>query len=138
MEKHFSTKLLYPDLSYEIIGAAFSVFNALGPGLLEKVYQQAFAKEMEHRNIPFKRELCVPIVFDEETIGHRYLDFFIDEKIICELKCGGYYRKSTIPQVVEYLNILKADLAILINFSRRGVTQRRIIRFEHSDIRNDL
>jgi len=119
--------LIYPELSYKLIGIAFKVYNSLGFGLKEKYYQRAFEKELGGMSISYAREKVVDLNYNGEKIGKYFLDFVIEEKIILELKVAPRLRQIHIKQVLEYLKVLNKKLAILIFFTDQGVRYRRII-----------
>lgn len=119
--------LLYPELSYQIIGCAYDVFNEIGGGHHEKHYQRAMAMLFNERKINFKEQLYYPLKFQEKIIGKLYFDFLIEEKVIVEIKKGDNYSKRHIEQVLEYLKTSKLQLAIIINFGSNKVHSKRII-----------
>ncbi len=124
--------IVYPELSYEIIGCAFEVFDTLGPGHSEKIYQKAMAVAFRKRNILFKEQLYYALRFMDEIVGKGFLDFEIDSKIVVELKKGGYFSKTNLEQVLDYLKKSKLKLGILINFSQEGVKYKRILNINQS------
>jgi GxxExxY protein len=74
-------------LSKQIVDSAYTVHKKLGPGLLEKVYESCFCYELKKRNIPFSRQLTIPIIYDDlELEDALRMDVFVDKLIICELK----------------------------------------------------
>ncbi len=120
-------KIVFPELSYQIIGAAFNVFNELGWGFSEKDYQSALAKEFEGKSIKFKREVYIPINYKDSLIKKYYADFVVDEKILVELKVVprlGYFH---LRQLLNYLKLSGLRLGILIYFSREGIKYRRVL-----------
>jgi GxxExxY protein len=119
--------LVYPELSYAIVGCAYDVFNELGGGLKEKVYQNGMAVCFRIKKIKFTEQLPFQIKFKEETVGSRFLDFLVDDKIIVELKRGKHFTKGHFDQVMEYLKFSKLKLAILINFASDTVYFKRIV-----------
>lgn len=123
----FSEKIIYPDLSYKIIGAAFQVFNTCGYGRSENFYQKAFAKELELVGIKFVREKKVVSEYKGEQIGRYFLDFDIENKVSAELKARPKLGYAHIKQIVDYLKSTGYKLAILIHFTRDGVKYRRIL-----------
>jgi len=120
-------EVLYKDESFQIIGSAFSVYNDLGFGHLEKVYHKALELEFVKRGIKFKREFYIPIKYDGKLVGQNYLDFLVDDKIIVEIKRGNFFSINDIRQIKKYLVAANLQLAILIIFTETGVRQKRIL-----------
>lgn len=121
------TRLIYPKLSYQLIGLAFRVYNQLGYGYQEKYYQRALACELEKEKIKYIKEKQVKLKYDDKDIGKYFLDFIIEDKIIIELKVASEFRYRYLRQVLEYLGETNKKLAILIYFTKEGVRYRRII-----------
>jgi GxxExxY protein len=119
--------LIYPELSYQLVGLAYNVFNELGHGHLEKIYQKAYAKELKEAGIVFKEQAPYQVIYKEEVIGNNYLDFLIEEKVIIELKRSDFYSKKYIDQVSNYIKVSNLKLAILINFTTNGVRIKRVV-----------
>ncbi len=119
--------LIYPELSYKLVGLAYNVFNELGHGHLEKIYQKAYAKELKEAGIIFKEQVPYQVIYKEEIIGNNFLDFLIEEKVIIELKRSDFYSKKYIDQVSNYIKVSNLKLAILINFTSNGVRIKRIV-----------
>jgi GxxExxY protein len=119
--------LIYPDLSFKIVGLAFEVFNELGSDHKEKVYQTAVSRQLKLNNIPFQKEVFHPLVFKNEVIGKNYFDFLIDGKMILELKRSDNFSKSHFDQVNHYLLISDLKLGLLITFANKGVRFKRVV-----------
>ena len=119
--------LIYPELSYKLVGLAYNVFNELGHGHLEKIYQKAFAKELKEAGIIFKEQAPYQVIYKDEIIGNNFLDFLVEEKVIIELKRSDFYSKKYIDQVSNYIKVSYLRLAILINFTSNGVRIKRIV-----------
>ena len=119
--------LLYPELSYKIVGCAYDVFNEIGGGHHEKYYQRALALILSERKINFQEQLYCPLKFQEKIIGKLFFDFLIEEKVIVEIKKGDNYSKRHIEQVLEYLKTSNLQLAIILNFGSEKVHVKRII-----------
>ncbi|MEK7166523.1 MAG: GxxExxY protein [Patescibacteria group bacterium] len=122
--------LIHPELSYEIVGAAFSVYNQLGFGHKEVYYQRALAEEFKKINIKFEREKQILLEYDGKQIGKYILDFVVDGKIIVELKVRPRLGYTDIKQVKSYLKSSNFRLAILIYFLKDKVSYRRILNAE--------
>lgn len=121
--------LIYPELSYKIIGCAFDVYNSLGGGHHEKYYQRALAEAFKERGLNITQQVYYPLAFKGKIVGKNFLDFLIDDKLIVEIKKGNNFSKKHIDQVLEYLKISKIKLAILINFGLNEVSFKRIVNF---------
>ncbi|MDZ7759329.1 MAG: GxxExxY protein [Desulfovermiculus sp.] len=112
-------KLLYKDEVYAIIGAAFEVYNTLGPGFLEAVYQEALAIEFKLRSVPFKEQLPVPIEYKGEQLKTKYqADFLCYGEIIVEIKAQECLVSGNEGQLLNYLNGTKLPVGVLINFGK--------------------
>ncbi|MEA2020797.1 MAG: GxxExxY protein [Patescibacteria group bacterium] len=116
---------LYEDLSYKLRGCAFEVYNRLGFGHKESVYQKAFAEELKKAKIPFEQEKSLGIKYRNKTIGRYRPDFIIDEKIIIEMKAVETMPKSYEQQLVHYLKSTGYKLGFLINFGGKKIDIRR-------------
>jgi len=122
-----SEKVIYKDLSYQVMGVMFEVYNELGYGYQEKYYEKAIAKVFAEKGLSYKQQVAYKVKFKGEFIGIQYLDFLVEDKIIVELKKGNYFSKRNIEQVKRYLNITNKQLAILVNFTSNGVKSLRIL-----------
>lgn len=119
--------LIYPDLSYKIVGLAFEVFKELGEGLREKVYCDAFELLLKREMIPYQREIYHPIEFEGKKIAVNYFDFLVDKKIVLEFKCGSKSYYQAFNQLKNYLKLSDLKLGIILRFSGTGVEARRIV-----------
>ena len=119
--------LVYPELSYKIVGCAFEVFKSLGYGHPEKVYQRAMAILFDEKKIPYTKEEYIPIKFRDKIINKQFIDFVIENKVVVELKKNFHFSKTHIDQVNYYMQEKNIQLAILINFGKEGATFKRII-----------
>lgn len=119
--------LLYPDLSYTIMGVLFEVHNKMGYGFLERYYQKAIAAELRKNNISFKEQVKLDLLIDGEILASGIADFIVEEKIIIELKQGDKFLKTNVDQLHSYLKMSNLQLGILINFTSRGLLFKRVV-----------
>lgn len=105
-------------LGKQIVDIAFHIHKALGPGLLESVYQTCFCYELDKREIPFITQKKVPIVYDriEFSEGLR-LDLLVDDLVIIELKAQENYHPVWEAQLLSYLRLSNKRLGYIINFT---------------------
>lgn len=127
MSKNIREDLVYPDLSFKIVGCAFEVYNKLGFGHAEKYYQKALAIELKAKKILFKEQVYFPLKYNDEIIGKGYCDFVVEEKVIIELKKNAHFSKANIDQVNQYLKTSGLKLAILVNYTSTGATFKRLV-----------
>ena len=114
------TELLYKDEVFQIIGAAIEVYNRLGSGFLEGVYQDALAVELGIRGIPFVEQAPFTIVYKNQPLKHCYVaDMVAFEKIIIELKAVSTLSPWEDAQTINYLKVANLRLGLLINFGRK-------------------
>jgi len=123
-------KIIYKELSYEIVGAVFEVFKEIGYGFKERYYEDAIAKEFTKRGIKYKRQIQYKLMYKDEALGIQQFDFLVEDKIIVELKRGDYYSKNNMTQVIQYLKTSKLKLAILVNITSQGAKFKRVLNLE--------
>ncbi len=119
--------LLYPELSYQIVGILFDVSNKMGYGYQEKYYQKAISERLKEIGLPFKEQVFVEIIFDDNKIGKYFLDFIIDNKVVLEIKKMDKFLKINVDQTYAYLKSTNLKLGILANFTKNGLQFKRII-----------
>ena len=101
-----------------IVDAAFAVHKKLAPGLLEKVYEVCFCHELCKREIKYKRQVDIPIVYDDLVFDEGWrLDVYVDDIVICELKAVDEMNPVWHAQILSHLKLTKKRLGFLINFN---------------------
>lgn len=120
-------ELLYADITYKIRKAIFSVYNELGYGHKERVYQNALEKEFLEMHLLFKREPSLDVSFKGEVVGNYRPDFVIDDKVIIELKAVEFMPKSFETQLLHYLKTTGYRLGLLVNFGSPKLLIRRLV-----------
>ena len=122
-----SAKILYKELSYKIIGLAMQVHREIGPGFLEKVYENAMMVLFRKENIPANNQAPIDVYFESEIVGHYVVDIMVDERIILELKCIQTIANVHRAQVLNYLKATGKQLAIILNFAKKKLEYERLI-----------
>ena len=125
-----NSKVIYPELSYKIVGILYNVHTELGGKYQEKYYQRAVEKALLSEKIPFEKELMVDLSFKGEKIGKYFLDFLIEKKIVLELKATPFFHPDDFRQVLAYLKAKSLKLGILANFCGRKLVYKRILNSE--------
>ena len=127
MSNVLSDKIVYPELSYKIIGIAFEVYNTLGGGYKEKHYQKALEIAFRRALLTFQSQCSYKVRYKNEIIGRYFMDFVIEDKIVLEIKSGDYYAHRNFNQVKGYLHATNYKLGILANFTSSGLKYKRVL-----------
>lgn len=120
-------ELVLPELSYKVVGVAYNVNNTLGPGFKEKHLQRAMAEGFRLAGLRFREQAPVVLKYGDKIIGRYYLDFVVEDCLVVEIKQGDYFAHTNIKQAQDYLKSLNLQLALLINFTQKGVRTKRIV-----------
>lgn len=121
--------VIYPELSYRIVGCAYTVYNELGSGYLEKYYQRALKLEFDKQNLNYQEQVPLKLTYNSQSIGRYIADFVIENQILVELKRTNQIFPSHQKQVLNYLQALNLRLGLLIYFTNSNVKYARIINF---------
>ena len=110
------------ELTYEIRGAIFDVYNTLGPGLLESVYEEALTFELQQRGLEVIRQMEVPIMYkDNELKTPLRLDILVENQVIVELKSVEEMKPVFAKQLLTYLRLLDKHVGLLVNFNTHNL-----------------
>ena len=122
--------LIYPELSYKIVGCAFNVHNNLGGGHRENIYQKALQIELYNAGLGYTGQQYYKLHYLGKPIGKGFFDFLIDNKIVVEIKAKGHFSKANYDQMLRYLQESGLKLGLLIRFSEEEVYHRRVVNFK--------
>ena len=116
-------------ISYQIRGAIYDVYKALGPGLLESVYEEALTYELQKRGLKVERQREVPIQYDGHLLSTSLrLDMLVEDKVIIELKSVKELQDVFFKQTLTYLRLTNLHLGILVNFNVNDILDNTIHR----------
>ncbi len=118
--------LLHSELTDKIIAAFYTVYNELGYGFLEKVYENAMAEEMKASGIAFKQQAPVKVHYRNAVVGEYYADFLVEDKVIAELKCAESVAIEHEHQLINYLKATGLEVGLLLNFGANPQIRRKI------------
>jgi GxxExxY protein len=120
--------LVYPELSYKIVGLAMEVHNKLGNIYQEKHYQKVFEEKLKRIPIEYEKEKQITVRTDDDCeIGEFFTDFIIEDKILLEFKYKNFIHYGDIKQVLRYLDATGLKLGIILNFKLNKLQYRRVI-----------
>ena len=118
--------ILYENITKIIIGSAMKVHSSLGNGFQEVIYQRALEIEMAYDNLTFNREMEMPIFYREQQIGTRRVDFFVEGKVMIEIKAIIKLEDVHLAQAMNYIEAYKMELGLLINFGAKSLEFKRV------------
>jgi GxxExxY protein len=119
--------LIYKELSNIVLGAAFSVHNVLGPGLLESAYEGALVIELKHQGLAFERQQVFPLYYKGELAGAYVADLVVENTILLELKSVQALTSVMEAQVINYLRLSCVPVGYLVNFRNTRVEWKRFV-----------
>ena len=123
------SKLLYENLTEQIIGAAIEVHRALGPGLLESAYEECLCHEFNLRGLKFQRQVALPVQYKDVKLDCGYrLDLVIEDSVVLELKCAEHTLPVHEAQLLTYLKLTGKRVGLIINFNVAVLVRGGILR----------
>ncbi len=123
------------ELSGKIIGAAIRVHEALGPGFIESIYEEALCVELAYAGLQFSRQHPVSLSYRDRTIGEHRLDLLVEAKVVVELKAVRDFDPVHFAVTRSYLKATHCDLGLLLNFATPVLTVKRVGREWHARTR---
>lgn len=127
----------HKELTHSIIGCAMKVHSTLGSGFQEVIYQRAMAIEMTKQKLAFEREMEMDIFYEEHLIGMRRVDFFVEDKIMVELKAVSKLDDAHLAQAMNYCQAYNLPIGLLINFGSKSLQYKRVYNINHPENSRD-
>ena len=115
------------DITYAINGAVFEVNNILGPGFLEKVYENALLVEFRRRGLKAKNQVPITVSYKGEVVGEYVADLLVEDKVIVELKTVESLDRAHEAQLLNYLKSTGVHVGLLVNFKRKKADIKRMV-----------
>jgi GxxExxY protein len=115
------------DITYEIRGALFEVNRILGPGFLEKVYENALLIELKNRGLKAQNQVPIKVTYKENYVGDYVADILVEGKVILELKTVNKLDRNHEAQLLNYLKATGMQIGLLANFKNRKVEIKRMV-----------
>lgn len=119
--------LIEEDLSERIIGCCIQVHRVLGPGFLEKVYEEAVAIEFTRTGLKFERQKPDIVTYEGAPVGEHRLDFQVEGRVVLELKAGKEIEDIHLAIARSYPKATRSQLALVVDFARPKVEIRRVV-----------
>ncbi len=116
----------YEDITEKIIKCFYNVYNTLGYGFLEKVYENAMMIDLRKAGLNCENQVPVKVLYGNEIIGEYFADILVENKIIIELKAIKQLMKQNESQLLNYLSSTKIEVGLLLNFGEKPEVKRKI------------
>ena len=120
----------YQDITENIIKAFYNVYNFLGYGFLERVYENAMMIELKSLNLNCEKQKQIKVFYKNENVGEYYADIIVEDKVLIELKAAEGIVKEHEQQLLNYLKATEIEVGLLLNFGKKPQFKRQI--FENS------
>jgi GxxExxY protein len=120
-------EVIYPDLSYRIVGCALEVYRELGYGFLEKVYENALMVALQQAGVQADQQVMIEVPFRGVIVGQYTADIIVEQKVLLELKSCDDISPVHMAQTLNYLKATNLRLAIILNFTKGDLQFRRVV-----------
>jgi GxxExxY protein len=128
------TDYLYSDLTSKIIRCFYTVYNKLGYGFLEKVYEKSLCIELLKANLNFKCQSPIKVYYDEQMVGEYFADIIVEDVVIVELKACETLCEEHEFQLINYLKATEIEVGLLLNFGKKPEIRRKIFSNDHQQV----
>ncbi len=118
---------LYSDLTEKIIGCAYKVFDKLGSGFLEKIYENSLKIELEKGGFKVVQQYPIKVYYEGILVGEYFADLLVEDKVILELKAVSELSKAHETQLINYLRSTGYQVGVLINFGDKLIVRRKVM-----------
>lgn len=127
------SNFLFSDITNLIIKAFYKVYNNLGFGFLEKVYERAMIIELKKLGLNAKSQVPIDVIYDDQIIGSYFADILVNDQIIIELKVAENIIAEHECQLVNYLKATNIEVGLLLNFGKEPQLKRRVLTKEYKN-----
>ncbi|MEI6555618.1 MAG: GxxExxY protein [Paludibacter sp.] len=130
-------ELLHKEISEKVIKCYYKVYNTLGYGFLEKVYENALSYELQKLGLKVKCQHPIEVFYENMIVGTYYADIVVDEKIIIELKAVSNLSIEHEYQLINYLKATHIELGFMMNFGKQSEYKRKVLMNKYKKLNNN-
>ena len=116
----------YKELTEKIIKIFYKIYNTLGYGFLEKVYENAMMLDFKKENIPADSQYAIKVFYEDEIVGEYFADILVDDKVIVEIKSARNLALENEAQLLNYLKATDKEVGLLLNFGPKPEIKRKV------------
>jgi GxxExxY protein len=128
-------ELMHKDITDKIIKAFYTVYNTLGYGFLEKVYENALFIELSRMGLKVIKQLPIKVHYDGQQVGEYYADFLVENFVIIELKAAEGIIEEHEYQLLNYLKATEIEVGLLLNFGKKPQFRRKVFQNLNKNLR---
>ena len=132
------SELFHKELSKKIINCFYTVYNSLGFGFLEKVYENAMMIELNKQGLVAEKQKPVKVIYSESVVGVYFADIIVEDTIIIELKASEYLIEEHELQLINYLRATNMEIGLLLSFGKNPDFRRKIVSNDRKQITRRL
>jgi GxxExxY protein len=125
-ERHMETEYKYADLTQIIIQAFYAVYNELGYGFAEKIYENSMSIKLHKFGLDVHQQKPISVYFENEVVGEYFADLLVAEKVIVELKAVKTLADEHEAQLLNYLKATTYEVGLLLNFGPKAQIKRKV------------
>lgn len=119
-------RIKHRELTEKTIGSFYTVYNVLGYGFLEKVYEHAMMIELRRQSLYAERQHAIEVSYEGEIVGEYFADILVEKRVIVEIKASKKLAKENEAQLLNYLKATGIEVELLLNFGPKPEIMRRI------------
>ena len=128
--------LLHKEITEKILKAFYKVYNELGFGFLEKVYENAMFLELRSMGLGCDKQRPVKVYYNEQRVGEYFADIIVEDRVIIELKAAEGLVEEHELQLINYLKATEMEVGLLLNFGKQPVFKRKVFTNDHKKIKS--
>ena len=117
--------LIQGDLTSQVLEVFFYVYNVLGYGFLEKVYENALLLSLKKKGLSPSRQVPIQVIFEGASVGEYFADIVVNEKVILEIKASEVIHPANEAQLLNYLKATNIEVGLLLNFGKKPQFRRK-------------
>ncbi len=138
MRIYFMDKLIHSEITSEVIKSFYKVYNALGYGFLEKVYENAMMFELTALGLPVESQKSKNVLYEGNSMGEYFADIIVSNKVILEIKTASSIDKAHEAQLLNYLKASKIEVGLVLNFGQKPEYKRKVFTNQTIDLLGNL
>jgi GxxExxY protein len=118
--------MLYQEITDKILHSFYKVYNTLGYGFLEKVYENSLELDLKSQGLSCSKQVSIPVYYNDVVVGNYFADLMVDNKVVVEIKAAENICSEHEMQLLNYLKATNFEVGLLLNFGKKPEFKRKI------------